>query len=519
MVESLFARHREEIGLCDDCDRCIAVEFDEPVRGSENTILRTGRVLTAMEAERVAEAVAGTDSRLNDLENEIENLYSSVTLLQSAQESLLDLRALQQAYLAPIRTLPTELLSEIFKECCGSSSDLSQETCMPLLLSSVCKTWRDTMLGLPRIWASFLVPNTYFASTIAVMHHRLQTFLKYGGDLPLHEPLHYRVNQHGFRTGDVFSLLIPHSHRWTSLMIPQYLPDDPHVLFEDLEGQLLPRLLTLQGSSFHLYAGAKKGIFKSLPALRRVVLDDTGEGEEPLFVADLPWQQVEELATLRVSASYALEVLTLCPAIITWRHTGCEVLPPSTPSGFVSLPRLKELSMTLTDTMHVQLLDRLTTPALRRLSLTWTDQPFTITETGITSLLTRSACRPHQLELVYPPTMDASHLALLPELTGLTFIDSLRATDDTGALRFLPRLKVLHIGGFICFTAASMVDMVEARHSMGCALETFCLDLTGRASPDFEWDHSFAKRLEAAVTNLDLPGDRALRGFFSNWRL
>ena len=157
MAERLLTRYHRSFLLCNACDYAYRVELDMPPQGSENIILRTGRLLSGAEEERIEQNIAQTDESLQKLGAKVKDLMALVAQLHDGERELMERRKVQQAYLAPVRRLPPEILSIIFKMYCGDRSvDLLQKRCPPLFLSSVCKVWRGK-LNQPFPWRITLI--------------------------------------------------------------------------------------------------------------------------------------------------------------------------------------------------------------------------------------------------------------------------------------------------------------------------------------------------------------------------
>lgn len=88
---------------------------------------------------------------------EIEHLHNVVRRLEGEREKLREISNIRRAFSAPVRRLPTEILSTIFHHCVFGSPDgselstLSETTC-PLNISLVCTHWREIALSLPMLW-------------------------------------------------------------------------------------------------------------------------------------------------------------------------------------------------------------------------------------------------------------------------------------------------------------------------------------------------------------------------------
>jgi F-box-like len=83
---------------------------------------------------------------ITNLERE---LVAAVTLLQQTQLHITKLKeGLEQrrAWIAPIRKVPFEVLSEIFITCSR------EERFSPMIVAAVSRRWRDTILATPLAW-------------------------------------------------------------------------------------------------------------------------------------------------------------------------------------------------------------------------------------------------------------------------------------------------------------------------------------------------------------------------------
>ena len=67
-----------------------------------------------------------------------------------------------------ISTLPVELLSEIFRWYVASAffHYPSSQYWPPLILTRVCSSWRDIVMGLPRLWTQVVIPCAHQCQTL-----------------------------------------------------------------------------------------------------------------------------------------------------------------------------------------------------------------------------------------------------------------------------------------------------------------------------------------------------------------
>jgi hypothetical protein len=93
-----------------------------------------------------------------------------------------------QAFLAPIRCLPVELLSHIFSRYSDAAYSKEDDRWSsfqkhPFILATVCRCWRSIVLSAPEIWSKFLVEfDSYDMERDTAITH---TWLSRSGACPL----------------------------------------------------------------------------------------------------------------------------------------------------------------------------------------------------------------------------------------------------------------------------------------------------------------------------------------------
>ncbi|KAL1713252.1 hypothetical protein EV715DRAFT_212111 [Schizophyllum commune] len=534
MAERLLTRYHRSFLLCNACDYAYRVELDMPPQGSENIILRTGRLLSGAEEERIEQNIAQTDESLQKLGAKVKDLMALVAQLHDGERELMERRKVQQAYLAPVRRLPPEILSIIFKMYCGDRSvDLLQKRCPPLILSSVCKVWRDTILGLHSVWNHFEF-STYgivSGSKSRRLLNRLRAFLEYSGNLPLRHCVTFSLDTFSARDPkrtQPLDLLIEHAHRWTEVEFESGggLSEGARKLLGKLDGRRLTCLQKLDGDVHVLAACSAMGLFRGLTALRSVTLRgvpyDLRRTDVP---PDLPWDRVEKVTTF-LPCEYALAYLQRCPNLVGWSYADMSRFGAGQmylPRSHIILPRLKTLSVHFSHGSDTGLLHGITTPALQDCALRFICGFNPDANIGLGDFLTRSACALSRLVLEYPPrsVMNALHSDALQGLTSLSvradrsapltkaFINLLSTSDSAGRPRLLPLLENLELGGEPeGFKATALVRMGEARRKMGHPLKRFVLDavLMGMSSHTFGWNDKIEYRMAKVVDSVDVRG-------------
>ncbi|KAL1713060.1 hypothetical protein EV715DRAFT_277574 [Schizophyllum commune] len=544
MVETILIGYHRDLSLCNACDKACHVELDIPPPGPQNTILRTGRLLSSAENERLGRAIARTDECLTAIGAKVKELMDLVAQLHEGERELKALRRAQQAYLAPVRKLPPEILSIIFKMYCGDKSiNLFDDRCPPLILSSVCNVWRETILGLHSVWNHFEF-SRYAESNLETILIRLRAFLEYSGDLPLrHCVLAYdldTVSTPDLQYMQALDLLIEHAHRWTEVEFESGgggLSDGARRMLAKLDGRRLTHLQKVDGDVHVLAACSAMGLFEGSTALRRVSLrggpHDVGRTD---VLLDLPWDHVEELETF-LPCDYALTYLQRCPNLVKWKYADTSRFGPGQmylPRSHIILPRLRTASFCFHRESDISLLSGITTPVLQDCTVDFFHGCLTNADIGLVNLLTRSTCPLRRLSLEYPssPVMRALYSDSLQELTCLSvhayssvpitkeFIDLLSTPDSAGRPHLLPLLESLELGGEPdCFEATALVRLAEARRKMGYPLKRFVLDMriAGMTRTSFGWNDKIERCMAKVVDSVEVRG-RFRRGWVSWFR-
>ncbi|KAG7089361.1 hypothetical protein E1B28_011051 [Marasmius oreades] len=99
-----------------------------------------------------------SSDHLHTLHDSIGQHRNLIKDLETEQDDILDRIAHYNAILSPIRLLPAEIISEIFFHCLPDQLFIRPSPCeAPLLLTQVCRNWRETAFSTPRLWSSIAV--------------------------------------------------------------------------------------------------------------------------------------------------------------------------------------------------------------------------------------------------------------------------------------------------------------------------------------------------------------------------
>ncbi|KAJ7642586.1 hypothetical protein DFH06DRAFT_1427171 [Mycena polygramma] len=203
------------------------------------------------------------------------------------------------ALVSGARRLPHDMLSEIFM----ASLPLTQYASMksldsPLLLSHICRAWRNLALSMPRLWASLRIDTPRTSTS-----ERVTSWLARSGNLPL------SISSSSTTTPMLKSLL-EYAPRWEHIRFEKVSAQSV-TAFAQLSPDDVPLLKTAVIEDEEVYETALS--FISAPHIRRLSLRSSSWGLQyrtsPLFLS--------HLSLRRVPSTHALRVLQLCPALET----------------------------------------------------------------------------------------------------------------------------------------------------------------------------------------------------------
>ncbi|KAG9045914.1 hypothetical protein FS837_005433 [Tulasnella sp. UAMH 9824] len=113
------------------------------------------RLAERRERQLTASLLKEQEAILLDVNRDINRLEDQVKKLLADRNAILHRLAVNRSLLAPIRSLPAEVLGMIFFEYASDPDNR-----FPHLLAFVCRRWRDAMYGTPAAWSFlYLAPN------------------------------------------------------------------------------------------------------------------------------------------------------------------------------------------------------------------------------------------------------------------------------------------------------------------------------------------------------------------------
>lgn len=310
---------------------------------------------------------------------------------------------------ALILSLPEEIIIHISLEACkpfyeSESSVQALQPANPAFLGKICKQWRQIAMSTQELWKFILIaieePSDYGGLENEAQIEHFKTCIDRSGNYPLfvqlagdgHDPDPHLLD-------NIYDLLKLCSHRidhFSSLGLPS--------LVETLGALNLPILTSM---AYKSYADWWWCLAKDAPLLRSISLSHL-----PLSTDDLKWEELNELRLIRCRWKTCLNDLCLARNLVHCHIRGLDPFHEFNDDGSMAqLPHLSTLIMSNPfAAMLTIVLDRIETPALKRLEVQWEEE---VLEPliSITHLVARSSCSLDQLGITAHPITD-SRLAM-----------------------------------------------------------------------------------------------------------
>jgi len=115
--------------------------------------------LNSQARSQYSKTIADIETDISNLDDEMSRLQMVMGQLAAERQSLETSLAEHRAIVAPIRSIPLEVLSEIFIFCADNSGSNSNSKCFdatqaPIQLSFVCNKWRRLAISMSHLWSS-----------------------------------------------------------------------------------------------------------------------------------------------------------------------------------------------------------------------------------------------------------------------------------------------------------------------------------------------------------------------------
>lgn len=113
--------------------------------------------LTGTDKEQIVLSITRDEKRLQDIDVQLADLQSALRSLQVNRDDLQHSIWTRKDLIAPIHALPAELLRQIFTYCLPDDQNALRAGEAPLLLTSICRRWRQVAEAHPILWTRIYV--------------------------------------------------------------------------------------------------------------------------------------------------------------------------------------------------------------------------------------------------------------------------------------------------------------------------------------------------------------------------
>ncbi|KAJ7924504.1 hypothetical protein B0H13DRAFT_1977786 [Mycena leptocephala] len=343
---------------------------------------------------------------INELRQRLFDLDATIShhasIVQDHKQQRADVLSHLAFVVYPVVTLPTEITTEIFKWCYEAGLRLLPSVA-PLLLTRVCRDWRELALSTPALWDT--IDEIEFDDPLEDEDFVSKWFSR-AGTRPLS-----------------FGIIYPE-----------------HLESHHLESVIHRHASQLQWLDIDVFCHA--------PSLRHLSLECL-----PPSALNLPWAQLTKTTLSFVSLTDCLDFLRLATSLREFRRTG----PPEGEEdesvlGQSPLSHSSLTSLAVSTSGDEGILQLLTVPGLQTLELGGRWTIYTDLDIVLVPFLSRTCATLRALKISLPTRLPVHWFQLLTHLTTLELIHPVGLAFSTGAIRaldrrsapdFLPKLHTL----------------------------------------------------------------------------
>lgn len=379
--------------------------------------LHSSNIFLVEQIKDLRETEIDIQTELSRADNEIVQVQATLGQVMSERQRLHDSLTHYRSLLSPIRRLPSEILSEIFKALPREPGVPYGVSNTPILWTRICSRWRNVAILTPQLWNSidFIVDEKLNVRPFTM--ETWKVWLSRSGACPLAIKVDFqRLQPSCFTYGPIVDMLTSCSCRWKEVNITAPFSSNR---FAAVKGSL-PILTDLVIASNETRPST--GIltaFEDAPRLKIATLKSN-----PLQFR-LPWAQLQVFSTSHTSIKESLAILERCRNLRRCKLDSYEIAP----SHFVPAPlmrsKLQELDISIpSESSCGYIFGSLICPALNHLSIqSHYLETLQWPQDQLSSFLARSSCvlrklTLHDVSLNYP-----NLIRCLEELSSLIELD------------------------------------------------------------------------------------------------
>ncbi|KAK7041704.1 hypothetical protein VNI00_008993 [Paramarasmius palmivorus] len=265
--------------------------------------------------KHVSQFISSTEQKCNALGLEIDKLKVEIVRREHQRKGLeKDMERYGTLLKSPVRRMPPEILGLIFAIVCEDNNVGPYQLPQAVVLSHVCRRWRQVVAETPRTWSSMTIPFDEWEEKEddCCLPVIIQLFLERSKASPLILMLEFEYDS-DFDLDrncqvDAVDLLIKESHRWERFDIQAGGYHTTHPIFEHLFGNL-PILKHVGISGLDSLEVAEGFTYlQQAPSLRSVAIKSSFYASEVSLphsmITTLKWERLD-LSVLPLLSSYS----------------------------------------------------------------------------------------------------------------------------------------------------------------------------------------------------------------------
>lgn len=461
------------LSLCTECINLVSQLQISPLQSPLQHLLSESirHVPSVSEEVQIREIIGDAERRLAEIDTARGRIAQLLGELDQERIVVQEYAYNHRVMVAPIWYVPPEIISCIFTFCLprDSPQEITRSSIKSsLLVSAVDRNWRNIALSTPQLWTTMFLDDNSFSPDSTYMP---KIFLDRSGDLPLSLYVHAK----GYPSPPSFiAYATSLSGRWQHIILDAQMSN----LVPILSASNSPNYPFLQNLELQVpgWEGENPNIFSNFtnaPLLQHVTTSATFY---PSFRV-LPWKQLRTWDSVVPLQDFPL-IFEWAPYLETCFIQPSRLAPGQhiLESSCATAAKLTYLHIStgLVTNTSIQLHHLPSFPALRRLFL-YFDKRVPVASPDITliPLFLRSGALLEHLTIALTISSETLRKCLThtPTLTTLQIhrvttnfmLEFLAETPNENDVFLIPGLVNLRLSGKICFSARSVINVINTR--------------------------------------------------------
>ncbi|KAL0066533.1 hypothetical protein AAF712_006576 [Marasmius tenuissimus] len=456
-----------------------------------NHVLDTNHFPNAEETKLLHSVLQTPQRKVAELNAHIARLETTLEQLRTERDSLQTYIDSHRALLSPFRRFPEDVLREVFLWCLDPYPVRSTRRA-PLLLTTICKYWRDIALRTPRLWSSIhvYIPRCWNERQFeALVHARVAGFkrwLELSGSTPLYLSVTFPYQGIGANSYEtvqsmvkmnqfVVNALLQFRSRWKDVrfngVLPAFLADATMLRTDEMPLLECLRITSLKSTvyGYHtMYADRTvEDLIRAAPSLHTL---DYSFDSYDVPSLPVPWGQMTEISLHSRQGSLGAQnaLILISKMANSLQKCSLWIIPTRIDNNIrIHLPSLKSLELSFQDTRGIGAivdaqvdhfetiqasLNALTCPSLQHLTV---DGEAAVTESPFVQFFEQSGCSLVSFSTRLPLRGNAlvGCLETMPGVKTLQLRSSVfwgTQQDTPAAIRAMTPASSFHDGNVLC---------------------------------------------------------------------